>query len=343
MLICVMQVLNAMSGDSTESPQKSMDLQETVHSPHTQDSDKLLEQIKSSSTDSNIDRAKGPEQNGMIISTGYTTKSHLLDTDRPDCLVNKEVVQKNIVSESTKLQKDTLGLLDYSANTVQNTTLQKDSPALHDYSASFGESNKFQNNLLNPSDDVVVDSDSQKKIWKSDVSLYKTDSSSTDPKACIENNVPSSTRGYYGRSVSVQMCSSLASQSSLRGLSHNSSAGHSPTSDVHLRRESREQLDSDVADISDNARSTKTPTKMEHMLSNQWRSQESFKGPYSLDKGRSYEDDPRWEAVLWSGVQNCVSCRHKQRCCCQNKNREKQYPGSPEQLNPTSSLPVSYS
>ncbi|KAG7336108.1 hypothetical protein KOW79_000801 [Hemibagrus wyckioides] len=342
----LMKVLNAMSGDSTESPQKSMDLLETVHSPHTQDSDKLLEQTKSSSTDSSIDRAKGPAHNGMIISTGYTTKSHLLDTDRPDCLVNKEVVQKDIVSdcvgESTKLKKDTPGLLDYSANTVQNTTLQKDSPALHDYGASFGESDKFQNNLLNPSDDVVVDSDSQKKIWKSDVSLYKTDSSSTDPKAGIENNVPSFTRGYYGRSVSVQMCSSLASQSSLRGLiSHNSSAGHSPTSDVHLRRESREQLDSDVANISDNARSTKTPTTMEHTLSNQWHSQESFKGPYSLDKGRSYEDDPRWEAVLWSGVQKCVSCRHKQRCCCQNKNREKQYSGSPEQLNPTSSLPYS--
>ncbi|XP_027004543.2 protein ITPRID1 isoform X1 [Tachysurus fulvidraco] len=339
----LMKVLNAMSGDSTESPQKSMD--QEIHPPYTQDPDKLLKQTEFSSMDSNINGEMGPAHNRMIISVGYTTKSHLQDTDRTDYLENKKVLQKDIVGncvgESTIIQEDSPGLHDNSANAVQNTTLQKDSPVLHDYGGSFNESEKFLNNL-SPSGDVVVDRDSQMKIWKSDVSVYKTDSSSTDPKAGTENNVPFSTIGYYGRSVSVQMCSSLASQSSLRGsISHNSPARHSPTSDSHLRRESRDQLDSDVANISDKARSTNTTTTMEHTLSKPWLSQETFKGPYSLDKARSYEEDTRWEAALWSGVQICGSCRHKQRCCCQNKISEKQYSGSTEHLNPTSSLPYS--
>ncbi|KAB5586766.1 hypothetical protein PHYPO_G00005330 [Pangasianodon hypophthalmus] len=405
----LMKVLNAMSGDSTESPQKSVDLQETaVPSPYTQDSDKLLKQTEWSATDSNVDKAMGPAHIGMIISTEDTTKRHLQDTNRTDCLVNKEVVQKDIVGDyvgesttllkdspglcgyganivqsttlkkdspglydystnslkSTTLQEDSAGLHDYSANAVQNTTLQKDSPGLvdygtstiqsttfqqdspvlHDYGASFGESITFQKNSLNPSHDVVVGGDSQMKIQSSDVSVFKTDSSSTDPKAGTENKVPSPTEGYYGRSVSVQMCSSLASQSSLRGsISHNSSTGQSPISDVQLRRECREQLDSDVANIPDSALSTNIATTMEHTLPNPWQSKESFKGPHStsLDKGRSYEEDTRWETALWSGAQSCGSCGHKQRFCCQNKNSEEQYSGSPEQLHPASSLPYS--
>ncbi|XP_060726039.1 protein ITPRID1 isoform X1 [Tachysurus vachellii] len=339
----LMKVLNAMSGDSTESPQKSMD--QEIHPPYTQDPDKSLKQTEFSSIDSNINGEMGPAHNRMITSVDYTTKSHLQDTDITDCLVNKKVLQKdvvgNCVGESTIIQEDSPGLHDNNANAVQNTTLQMDSPVLHDYGESFNESEKFQNNL-SPSGDVVVDRDSQTKIWKSDVSVYKTDSSSTDPKAGTENNVPSTTIGYYGRSVSVQMCSSLASQSSLRGsISHNSPAGHSPTSDSHLRRESRDHLNSDVANISDKAQSTNTTTTMEHTLLKPWLSQETFKGSYSLDKARSYEEDTRWAAALWSGVQSCGSCRHKQQCCCQNKISEKQYSGSPEHLNPTSSLPYS--
>lgn len=377
-----MQVLNAMSGDSTESPQKSVDLQETaVHSSYTQDSDKLLKQTEPSATDSNIDTAKGPSHNGMKISTGDTTKRHSQDTNQTDSLVNKEVVQKDIVGvcvrESTTLQTDSPGLCDNGANTIQSNTLQKDSPALHDYNANtvqnitlpkdspglgdygtsiiqsttlqkdsqdlndygFGENIKFQKNSLNRSHDVVVGGDSQMEIQKLDVSVFKTDSSSTDPKAGKENKVPSSRERYYGRSVSVQMCSNLTSQSSLRGsISHSSSTGHSPTRDVQLRRECVEQLDSDVANSSDNARSTNTLTTKEHTLPNPWRSPESSKGPQStsLDKGQSYEEDAQWEAALWSGAQSCSSCGHKQRSCCQNKNSEKK-------LHPSSSLPVSYS
>ncbi|MCJ8728536.1 hypothetical protein PDJAM_G00005640 [Pangasius djambal] len=281
----LMKVLNAMSGDITESPQKSVDLQETaVHSPYTQDSDKSLKQTETSAADSNIDKAMGPAHIGMIISAEDTTKRHLLDTNRTDCLVNKEVVQKDIVG------------------------------------------------------------DSQRKIQNSDVSVFETDSSSTDPKAGTENKVPSPTEGYYGRSVSVQMCSSLASQSSLRGsISHNSSTGQSPTSDIQLSRECREQLDSDGANISDSSLSTNIPTTMEHTLTNAWQSKESFNGPNStsLDKGRSYEEDTRWETALWSRAQCNGSCGHKQQCCCQNKNSEEQYSGSPEQLHPASSLPYS--
>lgn len=401
-----------MSGESTESPQKSEDLQETVvPSPYTQGSDKLLKQTEASAADSNIDSAKGPAPAGMIIISRDTTKKHLQDTNQTDCLVKKDHVQKDIVGvymeESTSLQKDSPGLRDYGANTIQsttfkkdspglcdysknslksttlqndslglydystntvqnsalqkdlpglgdcgtntiqNTTLQKDSPVLHNYGASFGESIKFRKNSLNPSDDVVVGGDSQLEIQKSDVSVFKTDSSSTDPKASTENKVPSSTEGYYGRSVSVQMCSSLASQSSLRGnVSQSSSTGHSPGGDVQVRRECREQFNSDVANISDNARSTNTPTTKEHTLPNPWHSQESSKGPHStsLDKNRSYEEDTRWVAALWSGAQSCGSCGHNQRCCCyQNKNSEKQYSGSPEQLQPASSQPVSHS
>ncbi|XP_017346965.1 protein ITPRID1 isoform X3 [Ictalurus punctatus] len=354
----LMKVLNAMSGESTESPRKSVDLQETAaNSPYTQDSDKLLKQTETSATDSNIDTAKAPARIGMIISTG--------DTNRTDCLVKEDIVQKDIVGDcvgesttlqrdssglcdhgantvqSNTLQKDTMGLHNYSASTVQNTTLQKGLPVLHDYDASFGESTKFQKNSLNPSHDVVVGGDSQ---MKSDVSVFKTDSSSTDPKAGTENKVPYSTEGYCGRSVSVQMCSGLASQSSLRGsISHSSSTGHSPTSDVQLRRECREQSDSDVANNSDNAQSTNTPTTMEHPLPNPWRSQESFKGPHStsVNKVRSYEEDTRWEAALWSGPQTCGPCGQKRRCCCQNKNSEEQYSGSSEQPLPDSSLPYS--
>lgn len=333
-----MQMLNAMSGDSTESPQKSMDLQEIAHPPYTKDSEKLLKQIEPSTTDSNIDTAKGPEYNG-IISTEYTTKSHLQDASRIECLVKKEVLQKDIVGdclkESTTLQPESLGQHEYIANTVQKNTLQT---VPHDSGASLDKSAEFENNSLNPSNDVLVDSDLQMKIQESDVSLYKTDSS-TDPKADTENRVPSSRKEYYGRSVSVQLCSGLASQSSLRGsTNHSSSTGHSPTSDYIIR----EQLDSDVANISDNAQSANTCTTMEHTLSNPWCFHESSKRPYLLDKGRSYEDDTRWEAALWSGVQSCGSCGHKGRCCCQNKNSKKTNSSSTEELNQTSSLPVSH-
>lgn len=421
-LMCMMQVLNAMSGDSTENPQKSEDLQETaIHSSYIQDSNKLLKQTDPSATDSNIDIAKGPAHTGMKTSTGDTTKRDLQDTNRTDRLVNKEVVQKDIVDvcvresttlqkdslglcdygantlqsttlkkdspglcdysaksiKSTTLQKDSSGLCDYSANTVQSNTLQKDSPALHDYNTNtiqnitlpkdspglgdygtntipsttlqkeslnqvlndygFGESVKFQKNSLNQSHYMVVGGGSQMEKRKSDVSVFKSDSSSTDPKAGTEK-VPSSTEGYYGRSVSVQMCSNLTSQSSLRGsISHSSLTGHSPTSDVQLRRVCMEQLDSDVTNNSDNAQSTNTPTTKAHTLTNPWHPMESSKGPQStsLDKGRSYEEDTRWEAALWSGAQSCSSCGHKQQCCCQNKNSKKK-------LHPASSLPVSY-
>ncbi|KAI5106298.1 coiled-coil domain-containing protein 129 [Silurus meridionalis] len=362
------KVLNAMSGESTESPQKSGDLQESaLLSPYSQDSDKLLEQTESFRTDSNIDKAKDQAHSVRKISRGDTTKRHLQDTDGTDSLVNKEVVQKDIIGECVEecstLQKVSPGLSDYGAstiqstirtnstglggfdtNTIQSSTLQKDSPVLHDYDGRIEESIQFQKNSLNPSHDVVVGGNSQMEIQKSDVSLFKTDSTSTDPKAGAEHKVQSSTECYYGRSVSVQMCSGLASQSSLRGsISHSSSVGHNPTSDVHHRRECREQLNSDVADISDNARSTNTPTTTKHTLPDPWHSQESFKGPHSisLDKSRSYEEDTRWEAVLWSGAQNCGPCGHKWRCCCQNVNSEKQYPSSPEHLNPAYSLPYS--
>lgn len=380
-------MLNAMAGDSTESPQETV-----VPSPNTQDSDKLLKQTV---TDLNIDTVKGPAHNGMLISAGDTLKRHLQDTNLTDCLVKKEVVQNDFVGDSvptsttlrrdspgqcdyganteqsTTLKKDSPGLYDYSANaindyitnTVQNTTLQKGSPGLCDYStntvqsttlrkdlplsqdcsASFGESITFQKN---PSRDMVVGGDSLKETLKSDVSVFKIDSSFADSNADTENKVSSTTEGYYGRSVSVQMCSSLASQSSLRGsIIHSSSTGHLPTSDVQLRREFREQLVSDVANVSDNARSTNNPTAKEHTLPNPWRSQESSKGPHltSLDKNRSYEDDTRWVAALWSGVQTCGSCGHKQGCYCQNKNSQKQCSGHPEQPHPAPRLPVSHS
>lgn len=392
-----MQVLNAMSGESTESPQKSEELQEMVDpSPYTQGSDKLLKQTEASGTDSNIDTAKGPTHIGMITNAGDTTKRHVQDTNITEFLVNREVVQNDNVGDyvgesatlqkdspdlrdygakndystdtikTTTLQNDSLGLHDYSTktvqrttlqkdslglddsgtNTIQRTTLQKESPVLHNYGSGFGESIKFQKNSLIPSHDVVLGGDSQMELQKSDVSKYKMDSFSTDPKAGPENKVPSSTEGYYGRSVSVQMCSSLATQSSLRGnISHSSSTGHSPTSDVQLRRDSREQFSSDVATISDKAQSTNTPTTKEHTLPNPWHSQESSKGPHltSLDKNRSYEEDTRWEAALWSGAQRCGSFGHNQRCRCQNKNSKKQHSGSPEELHPASSLPVSHS
>lgn len=411
-----MQVLNAMAGDSTESSQKTEDLQETiVPSPYTQDADKLFKQIEVSATDSNIDIAKGPAYSGMIISTGDDTKRHLQDTNRteqtliehPVSLAKKGIVQKDIVGdyvgESTTLEKDSLcvygantiqsttlkkdlpslydcsantiksnilqneslDLHDYSANTVLNTSLQKDSPGLgdygtntiqsttlqkdslvpHGYGASLGESIKFQKISLNLSKDVVVGGDLQMEIQKSDVSVFKMDSSSTDPQAGTENKDPSTTEGYYGRSVSVQMCSSLASQSSLRGNIIHSSTGQKPTSDVQLKRECSEHLVSDAANISDNAQSTITPTVKGHTLPNSWRSQESSKRPHStsLDKSRSYEEDTRWVAALWSGAQSCGSCGHKWHSCCQNKNSKKQFSGSQEQLHLASSLPVSHS
>lgn len=345
-----MQVLNAMSGDSTECPQKSEDLQEkAIPSAYTQDSNMLLKHTEASET------AKGPAPIGMIINTGNSSNAN-----KTDSLVKKEVVHKDIVGtyigESTTFQKvsldlcdystntiqnNSLGLYDYRARTVQNATLQNDSQGL------LQESIKFQKNSLNSSHDLLVGGDSQMEMQKSDVSVFKTDSSSTDPKAGTENKVPFSTEGYYGRSVSVQMCSGLASQSSLRGnISQSPSTGHSPNSDVQLKKESREQFSSDVTNISDNVQSTNTPTTKEHTLPDPWHSQESFKGPHSisLDKNRSYEDDTRWVAALLSGGQSCGSCGYNQRCCCcQNKNSEKQNCSSPEQLQPASRLPVSHS
>lgn len=393
-----------MSGDSTESPQKSEDLQETdVPSTYTQDSNK---QTKFYAQDSNIATAIGPVHIGMI-KTGDTTKRHIQDTNRTDCWVNKDTVQKDIVSDcvgdstlqrdlpglreygantmqSTTLNSDSPNLCDYGANTIKNTTLQndslskhdyrtdtvlntaskkdlprlstnygtntvqgtalqKDSPVLHDSGASFGKSVTFQNNFQNPSHDVVVEDGSQMEIQKSDLSVFKMDSSTTDPKASTVNKV---LEGYNGRSVSVQMCSSLASKSSLRGsISHSLSIGHSPFSDVQLKRECKEQLSTDVADLSGNARSTNSLKTKEHAFSNHWHSQEISKGPYSmsLDKNRSYEDDTRWEAALWSGAQSFRSCGHKWQCCCQNKNSDKQHSGNPDQLNPANSMPVSHS
>ncbi|KAM9487995.1 uncharacterized protein itprid1 isoform 1-T1 [Clarias gariepinus] len=397
----LMKVLNAMSGDSTESPQKSGDLQETdVPSTYTQDSNK---QTKFYAQDSNIATAIGPVHIGMI-KTGDTTKRHIQDTNRTDCWVNKDTVQKDIVSDcvgdtlqrdlpglreygantmqSTTLNSDSPNLCDYGANTIKNTTLQndslskhnyrtdtvlntaskrdlpilstnygtntvqgtalqKDSPVLHDSGASFGKSVTFQNNSQNPSHDVVVEDGSQMEIQKSDLSVFKMDSSTTDPKASTVNKV---LEGYNGRSVSVQMCSSLASKSSLRGsISHSLSIGHSPFSDVQLKRECKEQLSTDVADVSGNARSTNSLKTKEHAFSNHWHSQEISKGPYSmsLDKNRSYEDDTRWEAALWSGAQSFRSCGHKWQCCCQNKNSDKQHSGNPDQLNPANSMPYS--
>ncbi|XP_036441923.1 uncharacterized protein itprid1 isoform X2 [Colossoma macropomum] len=242
------------------------------------------------------------------------------DTDRVDCLVDVSVEKKDITENYT------------------------------------GESTRAQNSP-NPPPDVVPEGDSWMKVLKSDYPLFNTGSSPSD---ITEPEVASSTEAnktnsgalYSGRSVSVQMRSSLASvsQSSLRGsLSHSPSLGPtSPSSTQHGRQSFSHRVHSDVDNPSDPLSGPTTPTPSQLVTPSPQRSQESSRGlqnfrlrSTSLDMGTSYDEDRRWEGALWAGAQCCCSCDHNCGCCCKNKSGHKQHSGTMGQLHTAFSLPYS--
>ncbi|XP_062848389.1 protein ITPRID1 [Trichomycterus rosablanca] len=210
---------------------------------------------------------------------------------------------RDYLRTSTILQKDLPGLSDTAGG---STTLEKDLPGLRGY---MGETRTLKD-TPNPPYNVVLGNNTQME--------------STSPEAERRENKASpyteATVTYYsGRSVSVQMRSN--SQSSMRGsMSHSSSFGNSPVSPGELRRDSflrMEQLDNNFDTGLDPTRKAVMPAKSDY------RSQDSFSGVQrfgqrltSLETGRSYEEDTRWESALWSGARSgarcCDSCHHKQ-------------------------------
>ncbi|XP_017555834.1 protein ITPRID1 isoform X2 [Pygocentrus nattereri] len=147
----LMKVLNAMSEDSTDSQQKSVEQEQTeFHSSDPQSSsESLLVQTESLEPHSNIESLKEMTQSKLVISEEVATESYLQDPDRIDMnaadtyveesttsqdidqvdyLVDMNVAQKDIadenVGETTRLQ-DT-GQVDCLVNTnvVQKVTAE---------------------------------------------------------------------------------------------------------------------------------------------------------------------------------------------------------------------------
>ncbi|XP_072535795.1 uncharacterized protein [Salminus brasiliensis] len=289
---------------------------------------------------------------GDCMSENITTQ----DTGRVDCLVDVNVAQrdyaKNCMTESITLQ-DT----DRVACLVEMNVAQEDTAA-----DCTGQSTRALEDSLGPPPDVIPQGESHVEVLKSEYTAFDMGSSPTHLEAGITDDKtapssePTETNGgslYSGRSVSVQMLSSLSSvsQSSLKGgLSHSPSLGPTSTNSVPPQRECFSHMDYSDANVDKLLDPLRSPTTPEQVTpsSQPWRSQESSRGlrnlqlrPTSLDMGLSYEEDKHWEGTLWDGTQCCCSCDHNCRCCCRNKSGQKQHSSSESHLHTASSLPYS--
>ncbi|KAL6488692.1 hypothetical protein MHYP_G00024330 [Metynnis hypsauchen] len=99
----LMKVLNAMSGDSTDSQQKSVEQEETeFHSSDCQSSsESLLEQTESLEPHSNIECLKEMTHSKLVISEDISTESYLQDTDRIDMNVADNYVEESTTSQDS--------------------------------------------------------------------------------------------------------------------------------------------------------------------------------------------------------------------------------------------------
>ncbi|KAI4871236.1 hypothetical protein NFI96_019767 [Prochilodus magdalenae] len=290
------------------------------------------------------------QKNIVEDGVGESTKSK--DTSQVECLGHVNRVQEDIVEAYVK-ESATSQDTDQADRLLDMNVNQKDITEKY-----AGEMTCAQN-LPNPPPDVVPEGDSRMKALKSGHTLFNMGSSISD---ITENEAASSTKAYEmnngglysGRSVSVQMRSSLpsVSQSSLRGnLGHSLSLGPtSPSTTEHGTESVSLRVHSDEDNLLDPLSSPITTTPSE-LVTPSPHSHESAKGPQnfqlhspSLDMGTSYEEDRRWEGALWAGTQCCCSCDHNCRCCCQNKSDQKgqkQHSGTMGQLQRAFSLPYS--
>ncbi|XP_007249626.3 protein ITPRID1 isoform X1 [Astyanax mexicanus] len=276
------------------------------------------------------------------------------DIDHVECLVDVNVAQKDIAKDCKTSENTTAEDTNNVDCLGEINVAQKELAVDH----NTGQSATAVEDSLSPPPDVIPQADSQKEVRKSECTAFDEGSFPFDLEADItENKKPTETNsggGYSGRSVSVQMRSSLSSvsQSSFRGsLSHSLSLGPNSPSSVETRRESfshRNQSDANKDHLSS---SPHNPASPEQVTSSPhpWHSEDSFKGlpnlqlhSTTLDMGTSHEEDKRWEGTLWTGTgQCCCSCDHNCHCCCQNKSGQKQHSSIISHLHTASSLPYS--
>lgn len=370
----MIQVLNAMSGNSIDSQQKSVEQPETEFCSQDPQSstESLIHHTKSYETHVNTESEMQQGHRQTMVSEAGGAESHLQDTDEIDMNIAHTGIAEDCVKESTSSQDSgqvdclmdmNVAQKDRAEDHVRESTQSQDTDCIDclvdvhvvqkDIAGDYvKETTAAQDDSESTTLVVVPEGHSQMKVLKS------SPSSPSDLKSSIaQNEESSSTQAnpasggglYSGRSVSVQMRSSLASVSQ-SSLSHSSSLGpRSPSGRESFSR--RVHSDGNENNLPDPLHSPTTPPPSEQADPSPqlWRSQESSKGlqnfrfrSTSLDMGISYEEDRRWVGTMLTGTQCCCSCDHNCCCCCQNKSSQKPCSISLGQLHPASSLPVSY-
>ncbi|KAL7887316.1 hypothetical protein AOLI_G00050370 [Acnodon oligacanthus] len=97
----LMKVLNAMSGDSTDSQQKSVEQEEFHSSDPQSSSESLLEQTESCEPHSNLESLKEMTHSKLLISEEAVTESYLQDTGRIDMNVADNHVEESTTSQDS--------------------------------------------------------------------------------------------------------------------------------------------------------------------------------------------------------------------------------------------------
>ncbi|XP_076827976.1 uncharacterized protein itprid1 isoform X2 [Brachyhypopomus gauderio] len=296
----LMKVLSAISGDSTDSQQRSVDQQEIEFSSSDQQSHVRLKHTESSLTDSNPESAMEPSD--PLEREGHTAESILQEANQTDYLANIDAVQ-DIAHEDV------------------------------------GISTRAQGESVRSPPTAVLEGDSQMEIRTHQDTELETENVVVPSAGPTEVNNAGLCSG-RSVSVQMNSGLVSFSQNSLKkDMSQSASLQHTAISDVQLERQpsfprSGSYDGEDV--LPDPTRCTTDPPPGLPAPSPQaTHSQEKPDGMRgfrlyqpALDRCPSYEETGPTQGVIWRGSPCCCSCEHHCSRCCQNRAGPQKSPAS---------------
>ncbi|XP_030623461.1 protein ITPRID1 [Chanos chanos] len=331
----LMKMLNAMSGDSTDSQRGSGDQCQPETNVHFSESQNQAETETESTMDTDPDAGAGVVQE-------ETTQTEVQGPDGPTLVsasqsydIAPEESELGAYSEDTN--NDELCAREEDVQMPLDTDQRDTADGQGEDITQPGESS--------PSPEVTQPQEGSPspdaELVPTELGLDGGESEMVSvPSNTLQEEPPRAGPGglYLGRSVSVQMHSPLSSVSHTvprRSLTQNPSLDPHSQSALRRRRESfskKAWSDADIVSLSEDAShsvSAATPAAEKCFSPHPWRSQESSRGlgsfqmrSTSLDTGLSYEDgDGRWEGALMAGAQYCCSHEHRCHCCPQHGHR----------------------